>query len=112
MGALFCLFGAIFPLVRGELFTALVHMEGLVELEGELTSKLRSYIRREKDRLRELERWNVHLFVAETCTFVSAIIDRGKDALYAATSSSWVTHGGSCVYCCIVGVMSHSDMVS
>ena len=85
--ALLCLFGAIFPLVRAELFTVLVHMEGLVELEGELASELRSYIRREKDWLCELERWNVHLFVAETCTFASAIIDRGKDALYAATAA-------------------------
>ena len=78
VGALLCLFGAIFPLVRAELFTALVHMEGLVELEGELASELRSYIRREKDRLRELERWSVRLFVVETCTFVSA-----------TSSSSW-----------------------
>ena len=98
--------------MHAEMFTALVHMEGLVELEGELASELRSYIRREKDWLCELERWSVRLFVAETCTFVSATIDRGKGALYAATSSSWVTHGGNCVYCCIVGVMSHSDMVS
>ena len=54
-----CLFGAIFPLVHAEIFTALVHMEGLVELEGELACQLRDYIRREKDRLRELERWDM-----------------------------------------------------
>ena len=56
LGGLLCLLGAISPLVRSEMFTALVHMEGLVKLEGELASELRGYIRREKDRLRELER--------------------------------------------------------
>ena len=72
MGALLCLFGAILPLVRAKLFTALVHMEGLVELEGKLASELRSYIRRERDQLCELERWSVRLFVVEMCTFMSA----------------------------------------
>ena len=66
MGALFCLFGAIFPPVHAEIFTALVHMEGLVELEGELASQLRDYIRREKDRLRELERWDMCLFADDS----------------------------------------------
>lgn len=71
VGALFCLFGAIFPLVHAEIFTALVHMEGLVELEGELASQLRDYIRREKDRLRELERWVMCLFDVDMYLHVS-----------------------------------------
>ena len=56
VGTLFSLLGAIVLPVHSEMFTALVHMEGLVELEGTLASELRGYIRREKDRLRELER--------------------------------------------------------
>ena len=52
--------------MHAELFTVLVPMEGLVELEGELASELRRYIRRKRDRLRELERWSVRLFVVET----------------------------------------------
>lgn len=56
VGALFCLYGAVVLPVHSEMFTALVHMEGLVELEGSLASELRGYIKREKDRLGELER--------------------------------------------------------
>lgn len=36
--------------VRGELFTALVHMESLLDLERELLSSLNSYITAEKER--------------------------------------------------------------
>ena len=74
VGALFCLFGAIFPPVHAEIFTALVHMEGLVELEGELASQLRDYIRREKDRLRELERWDMCLFADDSYLYVILLV--------------------------------------
>ena len=37
--------------VCGEVFTALVHMEGLLELEGELLASLNSYITAERQRL-------------------------------------------------------------
>ena len=40
---------AIIP-ARGELFTALVHMEGLLDLEMELLGTLNSYITAEKER--------------------------------------------------------------
>ena len=36
--------------VCGEVFTALVHMEGLLELEGELLASLNSYITAERQR--------------------------------------------------------------
>ena len=36
------------PAARGEMFTALVHMEGLLELEKELLSGLNEYIAAEK----------------------------------------------------------------
>ena len=36
--------------VEGELFTALVHMEGLLDLERELLGSLNSYIVAEKER--------------------------------------------------------------
>ena len=39
-----------------EMFTALVHMEGLVELEEDLAGQLRNYIQKEKNRLTELEK--------------------------------------------------------
>lgn len=35
---------------QGELFTALVHMEGLLDLETELLGSLNSYITAEKER--------------------------------------------------------------
>lgn len=35
---------------EGELFTALVHMEGLLQLEMELLASLNSYITAEKER--------------------------------------------------------------
>ena len=38
------------PAARGEVFTALVHMEGLLELERELLSGLNEYIAAEKRR--------------------------------------------------------------
>ena len=38
------------PAARGEMFTALVHMEGLLELEQELLSGLSEYIAAEKRR--------------------------------------------------------------
>jgi prolyl 4-hydroxylase len=52
------LLAAVFlvTLAEGEMFTALVHMEGLVELEEELSNQLRQYIEMEKTRLAELER--------------------------------------------------------
>ena len=36
--------------VSGELFTALVHMEGLLDLERELLGSLNAYITAEKER--------------------------------------------------------------
>ena len=36
--------------VKGELFTALVHMEGLLDLERELLASLNAYIIAEKER--------------------------------------------------------------
>ena len=98
VGALFCLFGAIFPIVHAEIFTALVHMEGLVELEGELSSQLRDYIRREKDRLRELERWDMCIL---SCHPTSGMCyHRGCHMVDV------VSHCGCHVMCHTVGVMS------
>ncbi len=41
---------AALPWVRGEMFTAVVHMEGLIGLERELLKGLNSYIVAEKRR--------------------------------------------------------------
>ena len=38
------------PNVRGEVFTALVHMEGLVSLENDLLGGLESYLHMERQR--------------------------------------------------------------
>ena len=38
------------PSVRGEVFTALVHMEGLVSLENDLLGELESYLHMERQR--------------------------------------------------------------
>ena len=54
---LLCSLGVVIPsLVCGEMFTALVHMEGLVELEEQLVQHLKSYIRKEEERLGELKK--------------------------------------------------------
>jgi len=44
-----CMWCGLGP-VQGEMFTALVHMEGLMELETELLGSLNSYIAAEKQR--------------------------------------------------------------
>lgn len=41
--------GSLGP-VKGEMFTALVHMEGLLDLERELLASLNAYIVAEKER--------------------------------------------------------------
>lgn len=51
--ALVCLALALWPpTVRGEVFTALVHMEGLVALEKELLGGLEAYLQLERERCR------------------------------------------------------------
>ena len=44
------LFQGLLDPVKGELFTALVHMEGLLDLERELLASLNAYIVAEKER--------------------------------------------------------------
>lgn len=50
LGISLILLGQVMSPGRCELFTALVHMEGLLELEMELLSSLNSYIVAEKER--------------------------------------------------------------
>lgn len=50
LGICLILLGDVMIPSRCELFTALVHMEGLLELEKELLASLNSYITAEKER--------------------------------------------------------------
>ncbi|CAD5121519.1 DgyrCDS10019 [Dimorphilus gyrociliatus] len=50
------LFLSVSPLVKPEMFTALVHMEKSIHAEKRLAKEIRSYVTKERERLNELER--------------------------------------------------------
>jgi prolyl 4-hydroxylase len=56
--SLFLMVALSLPRCNGEMFTALIHMEGLLGLERELLHQLNTYIVTEKNRLKELEEFS------------------------------------------------------
>ena len=62
---------------QGEMFTALIHMEGLLGLERELLSGLNSYIVAEGRRYRDYILSDLSLHDAQPNSTVQTVIERG-----------------------------------
>jgi len=56
----------LITLVRAEMFTALAHMRGLAQLEGELFEGLKTYIAAEENKLQQLKKFASEVELAQS----------------------------------------------